>query len=228
MARSRPGGDHALPVVAPVREALLLEELAAGRVALAEIDPTKARELVQHPDAEIRRQAAALFEAAVPAARQQVLKDYQSALELAADPRRGRLVFEKNCTTCHKIGDLGVDVAPDIADSRTKTPAMLLTDILHPNQAIDSNYVSYTVVTLAGKTYTGVIATETASSITLRQPENKTEIVLRQEIDEMRSNGISLMPEGLEKNISQQEMADLIRFIKHWRYLDGQVPVEAK
>jgi hypothetical protein len=49
--------------------------------------------------------------------------------------------------------------------------------------------------------------------------------VLKSDIDEMRSNGVSLMPVGLEKDISEQQMADLISFIKNWRYLDGRVPV---
>jgi putative heme-binding domain-containing protein len=209
----------------PQRVRLLLAEIAAKRIAVAELDPARVRELTNHADPAIKKEAHALLAAALPADRKQVLESYQKALTLKADAQRGRLIFEKNCTSCHKIGNLGVDVAPDIADSRTKTPAALLTDILNPNQAIDNNYLSYTVATKEGKVLTGIIATETASSITLRQPENKTEIILRQDIEEMRSNGISLMPEGLEKNISIEQMADLIAFIKNWRYLDGQVPL---
>lgn len=203
----------------------LLAEIAAKRISVAELDPSRVQALVKHSDPEIRKQAAELLAAALPAERKQVLETYQKSLALSGDAKRGRLIFEKNCVTCHKIGDLGVDVAPDIADSRTKTPAQLLTDILNPNQAIDNNYVSYTLVTTDGKSLTGIVSTETASSITLRQPENKTAIVLRQDVEELRSNGISLMPEGLEKTISVEQMADLISFIKNWRYLDGQVPL---
>jgi hypothetical protein len=60
----------------------------------------------------------------------------------------------------------------------------------------------------------------------LKQPENKTQLILRQDIEELKSNGISLMPEGLEKNISIEQMADLISFVKNWRYLNGQVPIK--
>ena len=147
-------------------------------------------------------------------------------MKLAAKPERGRLVFEKNCATCHQIGKLGVNVGPDIADLRTKTPAQVLLDVLSPNQAIDNNYVSYTVITKDGRVETGFIAAETASSITLKQPENKTQLILRQDIEELKSNGVSLMPEGLEKNISIEQMADLISFVKNWRYLNGQVPIK--
>ena len=48
---------------------------------------------------------------------------------------------------------------------------------------------------------------------------------LRQDIDEIQSSGVSLMPEGMEKNITVEEMADLLAFLKNWRYLDGTIPV---
>jgi putative membrane-bound dehydrogenase-like protein len=203
----------------------LLSEVETKRVAVSELDPATVQVLTNHKDEAIRERSRKLLAAAIPADRKQVLEKYQPALALAADAKAGRAVFEKNCATCHKIGDLGVNVAPEISDSRTKTPAQLLTDILNPNQAIDNNYVSYAVVTKDGKTELGIIATETATSITLKQPEGKTVLILRQEIDELRSSGVSLMPDGLEKNISVQQMADLIAFIKNWRYLDGAVPL---
>ena len=48
--------------------------------------------------------------------------------------------------------------------------------------------------------------------------------MLRSQVDELQSTGISLMPDGLEKNITIAEMADLLSFLKNWRYLDGTVP----
>ena len=110
---------------------------------------------------------------------------------------------------------------------RTKTPAQMLMDILQPSKAIDNNFVSYSVVSDDGNSYTGLIVAETPTSITLKMPEGKTVVLLRTNIEEIRSNGISLMPEGLERNISQQQMADVISFIKNWRYLDGQTPLGA-
>ena len=55
--------------------------------------------------------------------------------------------------------------------------------------------------------------------------ERNIATVLRSEIDEVQSRGVSLMPEGLEKKVTQQQMADLISFIKNWRYLDGRTPL---
>jgi putative membrane-bound dehydrogenase-like protein len=211
----------------PDRVGRLLDEIAAGRLKAAELDPLQAGRLRQHADPQLRERAVKLLATAEPAERAEVVERYRAALDLKADPQHGREVFQKNCATCHRIGTLGVDVAPSIADSRTKTQEQLLIDILEPNRAIDNNYVSYSVTTADGQSLVGVISAETASSITLKQPEGKVLTVVRGDIDDIHSNGVSLMPEGLEKNVSLQDMADLISFIKNWRYLDADLPARA-
>jgi putative membrane-bound dehydrogenase-like protein len=211
----------------PDRAGRLLDEIAAGRLKASELDPLQAGRLRQHADTTLRARAAELLAAAEPAERAEVTKRYRAALDLKADPQHGREVFQKNCITCHRIGLLGVDVAPSIADSRTKTQEQLLVDILEPNRAIDNNYVSYSLTTADGQSLVGVISAETASSITLKQPEGKVLTLARDDIDEIHSNGVSLMPEGLEKNISLEDMSDLISFIKNWRYLEAALPARA-
>ncbi len=211
---------------APARVQRLFDEIEAGRISAREIDPVRANQFRNHRDASVRERARTLLEVDAAEDRQKVLADYQPALTLRSDHRRGREVFVKNCVQCHRIADVGVNVAPDISDSRVKKPEQLLADILDPNRAIDNNYFSYSVVDTDGGVHTGVIAAETATSITLRQPEGKEVTLLRRNIAELKSSGVSLMPAGLEQKITVQEMADLISFIKNWRYLDGSVPPE--
>lgn len=206
----------------PDRSAALLDHIAEGTMPASELDPARTAQLLRHRDQTIRQRAEELL-SAVSADRQRVLAEYQPALTMQADPHRGREVFRQHCSTCHRMDGIGVDVGPDVSDSRTKTPAQLLTDILLPNQAIDGSYVSYTAITTDGRVLSGLIQAETASSVTLRQAENKTVTLLREDIDELRSTGVSLMPEGLEQNIPVQAMADLIRFIKEWRFLESPV-----
>ena len=203
----------------------LLNEIAAGTIKASELGRNHTDRLIKHPDAEIKARAKQLMSDAIPADRQKVLADYQNVLTMSADARRGRDVFKKNCATCHRIDDVGIDVAPDISDSRTKSPEQYLTDIVDPNRAIDSNYLGYTLITEDGRTFSGILATETSTSITLKQAEGKTLTLGRDEIDELTSSDMSFMPEGLEKEVAHQEMADLIAFIKNWRYLDGRTPL---
>jgi putative heme-binding domain-containing protein len=211
----------------PPGAALILDELAAGRLRTAEIDPLHTARLLEHREQAIRQRAAELLAGPAPAQRAEILSRYRSALEAESDPRQGVEVFRKNCSTCHKIGSIGVDVGPSVADARTETPDQLLLDILEPSRAIDNDYVAYSITTVAGNALKGIIVSETASSVTLQEPEGKLVPLLRADIDEMQSSGVSLMPEGLDRNITPREMADLISFIKNWRYLDGQVPLPA-
>jgi putative membrane-bound dehydrogenase-like protein len=209
----------------PDRILALLDAVQAGRVKPGDLDPQRSRQLINSPRPDVRDRARQLLRDSLPADRKEVLQRYRAALKLKGGPERGREVFRKNCATCHRVAGAGVDVGPDIADTRVKTPEALLTDILNPNAAIDNNYINYTVTTKNGRSLTGIIVAETASSVTLRRAENQTDVVLRQDIDEIVSSGASLMPEGLEKTISVEEMADLLNFLKNWRYLDGAVPV---
>lgn len=213
-------------LASPQRVAMLLDEIAAKRVKSSEIDRIRADRLAKHPDAALRERANQLLADAIPADRHKVLVEYRTVLGMASNPVRGREIFAKQCATCHRVGDVGVDVAPDISDSRTKTAEQILTDVIQPNRAIDNNYVSYTAVTEAGQILTGILSAETATSVTLKQPEGKVATLLRTEIAELRSNGISLMPDGLEKNIPLQDMADVISYVKNWRYLDGKTPYQ--
>ncbi|WP_166820422.1 PVC-type heme-binding CxxCH protein [Thalassoroseus pseudoceratinae] len=213
-------------ITVPTATEVLLSQMEAQKIKPAELSVFQSRRLTSHRNPEIRKAFAKIVQAATPADRKQVLSDYQTALSLKADAAAGREVFAKNCATCHRIGKIGVNVAPDIADSRTKTPQYLLTNILDPNRAVDNNYFSFTVLTVEGQIYTGLVATETATSVTLKQPEGKTITLLRSDIEQMKSDGVSLMPVGLEKNITPQQMANLISFIKNWRYLDGDIPID--
>jgi putative heme-binding domain-containing protein len=202
----------------PKRTSMLLDAIAAGQIQASELDATNVNRLLKHHDKAIQARANELFAASIPQDRDRALREYLPVLALKADPERGREVFGKNCATCHRIDNVGVNVAPDISDSREKTAEQLLTDILQPNRAIDSNYFSYTVLTTEGLVYTGILTAETSTSVTIKQAEGKTITLPRDQIDELQSDGVSLMPDGLEKNIAPQDMADVISFIKNWRY----------
>ena len=96
---------------------------------------------------------------------------------------------------------------------RNRGAETILLNVLAPNREVNPQYMSYAVITTDGRSLTGMIDAETATSVTLRRAENQTDTVLRIDIDEMRSTGVSLMPDGLEKEIDQQAMADLLAYL---------------
>jgi putative heme-binding domain-containing protein len=208
----------------PAGAGLLLDAVDAHEIGPADIDRPQQIRLENQGDPALRARAGKLFSQPPAAERRAALEAYRPALALPGNPASGKPLFQKHCSACHKIGEVGVDLAPDISDSRVKTPEQLLTDILNPNQAIDNNYVSYTIVTHDGTVHAGIIASETSTSITLKAQAAKTLNLLRADIETIRSSGQSLMPEGLEKSLSLQELADLISFVKNWRYLAQPIP----
>ena len=209
----------------PDRALALLKAIEAGTVSPTDLDPQRLRELLKHPRPDVKELAAKVLKSHVPENRREVLARYREAIVNEGDAARGKLVFQKNCATCHHVAGVGNNVGPDISDTREKTRAQLLNDVLNPNDAIDANYIEYQVTLKNGRSISGIIVTDTGGSITLKRAENVTETVLRQDVEDVQSTGRSLMPEGLEKTISVADMTDLISFLKNWRYLDGSVPL---
>ena len=192
----------------------LLDAIEMKRIAAAEIDPTRRRSLREHADPAIRTRAAKLFEPATRDARLKAIASYRDALSLPADSKRGRLVFMKVCSTCHKSQGEGKDVGPDLATVAARSGDDLLIHILDPNREVAPVYLNYTVATTDGVVITGIIAAESPGSITLRRAEGVRDEIPRSRIAEIRSSGVSLMPEGLEKDVSKSDLADLIAFIR--------------
>ena len=102
--------------------------------------------------------------------------------------------------------------------------------ILDPNRAVEPQYINYLAETKDGDTISGVMAAETGNSVTLRIPEGIEQTILRANLKQLRSTGLSLMPEGLETGMSPQDLADLIAFVQSSvpvpkiRTLDGNHP----
>ena len=143
-----------------------------------------------------------------------MIADYQPALELSGDAARGKLVFQQKCSVCHQIAGVGHAVGQNLQSVANKSAADLLVAILDPNREAQPNFTVYVVETQDGKVLNGLLAAESAASVTLRRAEAKEDVVLRSNIESIASNGKSLMPEGFEKELSAAVMADLLAFLK--------------
>ncbi len=169
--------------------------------------------MLRNPNESIRSRALAVFTREAAGARGEVLKRYQPALALAADPERGRLVARRVCLNCHSAGNEGNDIGPALETIRHRTPEEVLLHVLDPNREVSPNFFEYVVALKNGRVTTGVITVETPTSITIRRAGGAGETVLREDIAELTSTGKSIMPEGLESQITLQEMADLLAFL---------------
>ncbi len=87
--------------------------------------------------------------------------------------------------------------------------------VLDPNQAVDPRYVQYTAATDDGRIYSGIVTNETATGLSLTDAQGQSVTVLRGNLEELQTQGRSLMPEGLERQITPTALADVLAYIKH-------------
>ncbi len=127
--------------------------------------------------------------------------------------RNGGAVFEKKCMVCHKFDGKGNDVGPDITGA-DRSVEYLLINILDPNRVVGQPYYTHVVATKSGRVLTGKLVSDTPQAITLQGENNKIDIIPRDDIDEHAVKNMSVMPEGLPKDMSDQEFRDMIEFLR--------------
>ncbi len=144
-----------------------------------------------------------------------VIQNYEAALNLNGDPVKGKTVFQINCIICHQVrGKLGVAFGPDLGTVHNWTAEGIMINILDPNITISHGYDMWNVTLNNGTSVQGVIATETPNAIILSKEGGVKTTVARQNIKSLKTMGVSAMPDGFEKKIDKQQMADLVAFLR--------------
>ncbi|OWK36302.1 membrane-bound dehydrogenase [Fimbriiglobus ruber] len=209
---------------------VLLTAAEKGTIPLGQVDAGRRQVLAAHPDAAIRARADKLLAGGSDPNRVKVIEASKPALALEGDRTRGKAVFARVCAACHLVDGVGTTVGPDLTALANKTPLYFLTEILDPNRNLDSRYAEYWATTTDGRTVSGVLAAETATGVTLRGQQGKEETILRTDLESLRGTTKSLMPEGLEKDLTHQNLADLLTYLtstdRPHKVLAGNAPAE--
>ena len=193
----------------------LIDAMEQGGVLPQAIDRFHQLQLTESDDPDTRRRSRSLFAgASADSTRAERFERYADALAAPRDTERGRAVFDATCLPCHRLGDRGHAVGPDLASERARADQTLLADILEPSREITAGYASYVVWTRDGRIVSGVLASESATSVTLRQAEGVEHVVLRANVETMSQSAVSLMPEDLADALSPRDAADLIGFLR--------------
>ncbi|MCY2966546.1 MAG: c-type cytochrome, partial [Planctomycetota bacterium] len=191
----------------------LLDAVEKEEIPASDLEPSRFKLLESHGDPRVREKAKRLASQVKLGKRGDVIEAYASSLKLKGDVEAGRKHFQKTCVVCHKLEGVGHEIGPNLGTVQNRGAEAILVNLLDPNREVNPQFVNYILQNKAGKSITGLIAAETATSVTLRRQENQTDTVLRSDIDALRSSGLSIMPEGLEKNLDQQAVADLIAYL---------------
>ncbi len=139
---------------------------------------------------------------------------YAAALAGPRDSQRGEEVFRENCATCHPCRGLGFVVGPDLSAEFQRAEEAILRDILAPSETLTAGYATTVIETSAGDSVNGILASESATSLTLRLPAGAELVILRKDIARLATVAVSLMPENLVQNLEPQDIADVIAWLR--------------
>ena len=208
---------------------ILLDAVEADTLAATDFDAVQRDGLLNHRSDEIAKNARSVFGEETPSPRAAVVDDFRSQISnLKSDISAGKLVFEKRCSACHRLQDIGKEVGADLSALKDRSTEALLTAVLDPNRAVESKFLVYTVVTKNGLQHSGMLKGETGGSLTLIGNDGKEITVVRADIEELVASKRSLMPEGLEKDIPAQDLANVFAFVQStgtpWKRFEGNTP----
>ncbi len=178
--------------------------------------------IAKFPDSVRKKGAEILASLDVDTAAQKARLDGLLARLQVGDIRRGQAVFNSTkaaCSSCHTIGYLGGNIGPDLTRiGEIRNERDLLESIVYPSASFVRSYEPLVVVTKSGDVYNGVVRKDGSEEILLATGPKTEARLQRSEIKEMRPGTVSVMPGGVENELSGQELADLLAFLKRTRW----------
>lgn len=193
---------------------ILLDAIDEGVVAASDVPSVTRKRLLAHQNEEIKRKAEIAFASLEGGDRMAVYEDYKARLHNEGDEEQGQVVFERSCAVCHSYEGSGGNVGPDLTSIKNQPAEAILLHTVLPNYEVYPSYQTLSVETEDGRHIAGWVVSETENSITLRTAGGTDESVLRSTIQSIVNTGQSLMPDGLEQTMTEEEMNDLIAYLK--------------
>jgi putative membrane-bound dehydrogenase-like protein len=194
----------------------LLDALDKGKVAGTDLSLDQKQTLLSHPRQTIADRARRLLAkgGGIPNPdRQKVVDELMPLTERAGDSAAGKIVFKNQCAKCHMHSGEGAHIGPDLTGMAVHPKSHLLVEIMDPSRSVEGNYRQYVVTTTAGRVVPGLLASETRTAVEILDAEGKRHSIQREDIDELHESNKSLMPEGFEKQLSKDDLVNLLEFL---------------
>jgi putative heme-binding domain-containing protein len=186
--------------------------------AAKDLDFSRRQRLLNHFSAKVKEAAkTTLAQTAVNGDRQKVIDAYQATLTAAGDRKHGEALFTEHCATCHRIGTspIGHDIGPNLLTVRDWPRENLLTAILDPDRTVEPRYLAYTATLADGTSFTGLLTSESAASVTVKTLDDADHPLPRTNLKSLTSTNHSLMPQGFESALTPEDLGDLMSFIQN-------------
>jgi putative membrane-bound dehydrogenase-like protein len=190
---------------------------------LGNLSPSRLDRVLAAYPPEVRRSAEPLLKRLRATSERQAerLEQLKGLVLEGGDPRKGRQVFRDPralCLSCHRIGNEGESIGPDLSGiGSARTRADLLEAIVLPSASFARGFEPYVVSTAGGKLYTGLIARQTGEAVYLRTADRAEVRIPRAEIEEIAAGRESIMPQGLDRVLTTEELRDLLAYLSSLR-----------
>ncbi len=194
----------------------LLAHLAKHKVPPTVLGPNQARGILAHKDAELKKTLTAYWGIIreTPSNRGPIVAEMRELLKKTpGDPVKGMEVFKANCAKCHKIHGEGMEVGPDITRNGRSDFEQLLSNVFDPSLVIGAGYQLTVVTTKNDQVIEGIVVENSDQRVVLKKAGGELATLARGDVETIDVKPLSLMPEGLEKTIKPQEIADLFAFL---------------
>ena len=196
----------------------LLDAMENGRVPRRDLSAFHARQLLALGDKKLTDRLTKVWGSIRPPSRDKaaLLAKYKEMVPpdalKHADRRHGRLLFAKNCATCHTLFNDGAKIGPDLTGSQRANPDYLLSKLIDPSAVVARDYQMTVVTTTTGRTISGLVKEESDKTLTM-QTQNEVVRLAKSDIEERRRSPQSMMPDGLLTPLSLGEVRDLIAYV---------------
>ena len=209
---------HATLTTRPQSTLALLQAVDAGRVGAATIPLDIVSKMSHFPDEQIAKLLAKHWPGLVPHSSDELKAEISRVARLVRSgdgtPVAGQKLFENQCGKCHMLFGVGGKVGPDLTSFKRDNLDSMLVNIINPNAEIREGFGTYFVTTSDGRVLTGLLVEQDTQVVVLRTPEGIEVPISRGEIDEMSTSSQSMMPEGLLKQYTDQQLRDLFAFLR--------------
>jgi putative membrane-bound dehydrogenase-like protein len=198
------------------RTLILLDAIENETISGAGLTSARRNRLIGHRNPAIQTRARALLASFQSGNRMQTFERLRGTI-LARTGRAesGQRVFSTYCATCHSFSGAGGTLGPDLSGIRNQPADAILLHVLVPDYEITPGYYAYVVETRDGRTLVGRLVSETSNSVTLHEASAQQQVILRSQIASMTAMPTSLMPNELERTMTEQDLADLIYYLKN-------------
>jgi putative membrane-bound dehydrogenase-like protein len=195
-----------------------LEEVQNGHIAASDVGQEELRPLAGFHNQEINQIAARYWghiSGGTPEEKLNEIRRIKNDLRaLDGDPLRGHELFKKTCAVCHQLYGEGASVGPDLTHANRQDQDFLLESIVDPSAVIRKEFLNYEVETTDGRSLSGLMADQSANSVTLLRAGGERTTIARSKISSMTESTVSLMPEGLIATFKPQELRDLFSYLQ--------------